>query len=96
MKPPKSFDDFTSQFHADLELTHPDFASLRELYESFRVWHGDDAVTELAAYFKRMRDDDQVDLVALWFDSKADVFFSEEEDIRRLFEDFEAWAASFS
>ncbi|SEM13098.1 hypothetical protein SAMN05443999_11372 [Roseovarius azorensis] len=48
---------------------------------------------ELAAYFEQLRGDDQIDLEAVWFNSKADFLFSG-QDVRRLFEDFENWAAS--
>ena len=99
MKPPQSFYDFTLQFHQDLDLVYPDWASdsphaRRELYEDFRLRYGDHAVTELAAYFRRLLNDKDVDLESLWFrESKAD-WVIPAEGLRRLFEDFEAWAVS--
>ena len=99
MKPPQSFYDFTLQFHQDLDLVYPDWASdsphaRRELYEDFRQRYGDHAVTALAAYFRRLLNDEDVDLESLWFKaSKADWVISE-QGLRRLFEDFEAWASS--
>ncbi|WP_093038914.1 hypothetical protein [Roseovarius azorensis] len=93
MTPPRSFEAFSSQFHADLDITNPDLQSFKRLYEGFRTWQGDDAVMELAAYFEQLRGDDQIDLEAVWFNSKADFLFSG-QDVRRLFEDFENWAAS--
>lgn len=90
---PQSFYDFSLQFHADMNLTHPDLPSFRRLYEGFRTRHGDNAVKELAAYLKRLRADSQVDLEAVWYDSKADMLFPE-QGLRQLFEDFEVWAAS--
>ena len=100
MKPPQSFYDFTLQFHQDLDLVYPDWASdsphaRREIYEDFRQGYGDQAVTELAAYFRRLLNDEDVDLESLWFkESKAD-WVIPEAGLRRLFEDFEVWAESF-
>lgn len=98
-RPPQSFRDFSLQFHQDLELVHPGFlsgfpGSLHGLYESFRQQHGDRAVRELAAYFGRLLADEHVHLESLWFrKSSADLVLSEAA-LRRMFEDFAAWAAS--
>lgn len=97
MTPPQSFYDFTLQFHQDLDLVHPDWASdipgaRRGIYESFRQRYGDRAVAELATYFRRLLGDEKVDLGTLWFEeSKADWVISE-AGLRRLFGDFLAWA----
>lgn len=99
MKPPQAFYDFTLQFHQDLDLVYPDWASdfpqsIRDLYAGFRRRYGDQAVIDLAAYFSRLLNDKDIDLESLWFnESKADWIISE-EGLRRLFEDFEAWALS--
>jgi hypothetical protein len=99
VKPPKSFYDFTSQFHQDLELVYPGWASessgaRRELYEDFRQRFGEDAVNELAAYFRLLLTDKDENLGAIWFrESKADWVISG-KGLRRLFSDFEAWASS--
>lgn len=99
MKPPQSFYDFTLQFHQDLDLVYPDWGSdtpdgRKELYEDFRQGYGDKAVSELAAYFKKLRANEEIDLETLWFkESKAD-WVIPEKGIRRLFKDFEAWASS--
>ena len=100
MKPPKSFNDFTSQFHQDLDLVYPGWASespsaRHELYRDFRQGFGDDAVNELAAYFRLLLNDETSDLETLWFRSKADWVISG-KGLRRLFSDFEAWASSLS
>jgi hypothetical protein len=101
VKPPKSFYDFTSQFHQDLELVYPGWASetsgtRHELYGDFRRRFGDDAVNELAAYFRLLLEDKSSDFGALWFrESKADWVISG-KGLRRLFSDFEAWASSLS
>jgi hypothetical protein len=99
VKPPKSFYDFTSQFHQDLELVYPGWAlessgARHELYDDFRQRFGEDAVKELAAYFRLLLTDKDSSLGALWFrESKADWVISG-KGLRRLFSDFEAWASS--
>lgn len=99
MKPPKAFHDFTLQFHQDLELVYPGWASesssaRQELYEDFLQGFGDRAVNELAAYFRLLLADSEIDLESLWFEeSKADWVISE-KGLRRLFRDFEVWASS--
>ncbi|MHC0054839.1 hypothetical protein [Actibacterium sp. D379-3] len=99
MKPPQAFYDFTLQFHQDLDLVYPGWASEDPnarwgLYEDFRQGFGDRAVEELAAYFRRLLNDKNADLESIWFkESKADWIISG-EGIRRLFEDFQAWASS--
>lgn len=99
MKPPRSFYDFTLQFHQDLDLVYPDWASdsphaRHGIYDSFRQGYGDQAVNELAAFFRRLLNDKDVDLGSLWFkEAKAD-WVIPDEGLRRLFEDFEAWSAS--
>jgi len=96
---PQSFYDFTLQFHQDLDLVHPDWASdtpdgRKELYEDFRQGCGDQAVSELSSFFKQLRTDQDVDLESLWFkESKAD-WIIPEKGLRLLFKDFEDWAAS--
>jgi hypothetical protein len=99
VKPPKSFYDFTSQFHQDLELVYPGWASestgaRRDLYEDFRQRFGEDAVNELAAYFRLLLTKKDSNLAALWFrEFKADWVISG-KGLRRLFSDFGAWATS--
>lgn len=99
MRPPQSFYDFTLQMHQDLDLIYPDWASDRpdgrhEFYEDFRQRYGDRAVSELAGFFEQLRTDSRADFESLWFkESKADWVLSK-DDLRRLFEDFENWAAS--
>lgn len=101
MKPPKSFHDFTSQFHQDLDLVYPGWATesssaRRALYEDFRQRFGNDAVNELAAYFRILLNDETSDLETLWFrESKADWVISG-KGLQRLFSDFEAWVSSLS
>ena len=101
VKPPKSFYDFTSQLHQDLDLVYPGWASepsgaRQELYGDFRQRFGNDAVNELAAYFRILLNDETSDFEALWFrESKADWVISG-KGLRRLFSDFEAWASSLS
>lgn len=99
MKPPQSFYDFTLLFHQDLDLTHPDWNSVaptgrHDIYNSFRQRYGDEAVRELNAFLDRLMSDEHVDLEDFWFrESKADWIFHR-KGIRRLFEDFQAWASS--
>lgn len=99
MKPPQAFFDFTLQFHQDLHLVYPDWASdlptaRHGIYENFRQRYGDQAVRDLSHFSQRLLSDEHVDLESLWFEeSKADWVMSE-EGIRRLFKDFEAWASS--
>ena len=99
MKPPQAFHDFTLQFHQDLELAHPGWASEEplaryEIYEGFRQGYGDRAINELVVYFRCVLNDKDADLESLWFkESKADWVISE-EGLRRLFKDFETWASS--
>lgn len=99
MTPPQAFYDFTLQFHQDLHLTHPDWASdsptaRHDIYEGFRQRYGDQAVRDLGAFFGRLLSDENIDLDSFWFkESKADWVISE-KGIRRLCEDFEAWASS--
>lgn len=100
MKPPQSFYDFTLEFHQDIDLVHPNWSSeapngRHEIYEDFRQRYGDQAVDELVRYFKRLLSDANADLESLWFkESKADWVISE-EGLRKLFEDFAAWAKPF-
>lgn len=97
MQPPQFSYDFTLQFHQDLDLVYPDWASesphdRRELYKGFRQRYGDRAVKELAAYFRRSLADAHVQLGSFWFkESKAD-WIIPKEGVRRLFEDFVDWA----
>ena len=99
MKPPQAFYDFTLQLHQDLDLVYPGWASEApnarwELYEDFRQGFGDQAVQELAVYFKRLLNDKNSNLESIWSrESKADWMFGD-EGVRQLFEDFEAWASS--
>jgi len=99
MKPPKSFYDFTLQFHQDIDLVYPDWGSdsptaRHDIYKRFRRRYGDEAVRELNAFFDGLMSDEHVDLEALWFnESRADWVISS-EGIRRLFKDFQAWASS--
>lgn len=99
MKPPQSFYDFTLQFHQDLELAHPGWASEEPraryaIYESFQQGFGDRAVDELTAYFELVLNDEDADLEALWTkESRADWLF-DGQGVRRLFLDFRAWASA--
>lgn len=93
MTPPPSFYDLTLQFHADMDLIYTDIASFRSIYEGFRTVHGDDAVKEVAFYFGQLLADNDADLAAVWYGGNADTLFSTIE-LRRIFEDFGAWAAS--
>ena len=99
MKPPQAFRDFTLQFHQDIDLVYPDWGSdsptaRHGIYKSFRRRYGDEAVRELNAFIDRLLSDEHVDLEDLWFkESKADWVISS-EGVRRLFEDFQAWAHS--
>lgn len=99
MKPPQAFYDFTLQFHQDLHLVYPDWASesptaRHDIYEDFRQRYGDQAVRDLSAFFRRLLSDENVDLKSFWFkESKAD-WVIPEKGIRRLCEEFEAWASS--
>jgi hypothetical protein len=98
VKPPKSFYDFTSQFHQDLELVYPGWAlessgARHELYDDFRQRFGEDAVKELAAYFRLLLTDKDSNLGALWFRESKAVWVISGKGLRRLFSDFEAWAS---
>jgi len=99
MKPPQAFRDFTLQFHQDIDLVYPDWGSdsptaRHDIYESFRERYGDQAVRELSIFVDRLLSDEHVDLEEFWFkESKADWVISS-EGVRRLFEDFQAWAYS--
>lgn len=99
MKIPQAFYDFTLQFHQDLELVHPGWASeeLRaryEIYESFRQGFGDRAVEELAAYFAHLLECKDAELEALWTkESRADWLF-DGRGVRWLLQDFRAWASA--
>lgn len=99
MKPPQAFYDFTLQFHQDLHLVYPGWASESStahhvIYESFRQRYGEQAVRDLRDFSRRLLSDEHMDIEMFWFEeSKADWVISE-EGIRRLFKDFEAWASS--
>jgi hypothetical protein len=99
VKPPQAFYDFTLQLHQDLELVYPGWSSeasnaRRELYEDFRQGFGSRAVEELSVYFGRLLNDDDAVLEALWTkESKADWLF-DGQGVRRLLEDFRAWASA--
>lgn len=101
MKPPRSFFDFTLQFHQDLDLIYPDWTSDKpdgriELYEDFRQGYGDQAIKELVKYFQDLLADEEVDLGTLWFKkSKAD-WVIPDEGVRFLLKDFLDWANSRS
>ena len=99
MKPPQAFRDFTLQFHQDIGLVCPEWGSdsptaRHGIYECFRRRYGDEAVRELNAFIDRLLSDEHVDLEDFWFkESKADWVISS-EGVRRLFNDFRAWASS--
>lgn len=99
MNPPQAFYDFTMQFHQDLHLTHPLWASdsataRHDIYAGFRQRYGDQAVRDLRVFSRQLLSDSQVELEVFWFnESKADWVMSEKR-IRRLFADFENWATS--
>lgn len=98
MKPPQSFYDFTLQFHQDLDVVHPGWADTqdgrREIYKSFAMRYGDQAVWELATYCQKLLADNETDLGLLWFkETKAD-WVIQDEGVRFLFNDFLGWANS--
>lgn len=99
MKAPQAFYDFTLQFHQDLDLVYPDWASdaptaRHEIYQSFRRRYGDQAVRDLNAFCGKLLSDARADLESFWFkESKADWVISN-DGIRLLLKDFQTWAAS--
>ena len=99
MKRPQAFYEFTLQLHQDLDLVYPDWSSeasdaRRELYEDFRQGFGNRAVEELSACFGRLLDGKDADLETLWTnESRADWLF-DGKGVRRLLEDFRAWASA--
>lgn len=100
MTPPKSFYDFTLQFHQDLDVVHPGWADTpdgrNQIYEDFRQGYGDQAVRELATYCQKLLADNETDLGSLWFkESKAD-WVIQDEGVRFLFNDFLGWANSLA
>lgn len=98
MKPPQSFYDFSSQFHQDLDLTHPGWADnhdgLTGLYDDFRQGYGDQAVQELAAYFRALLSDPHANLASLWFEKSKAEWVIPRDGVRLIFKSFEEWAAS--
>ena len=98
MKPPQSFYDFSLQFHQDLDLIYPDWADshdgLTELYEDFRQGYGDQAVQELANFFRHLLSDPDADLEALWFKRSKAEWIIPKEGLRLIFKGFADWAAS--
>jgi hypothetical protein len=100
VKAPQAFYDFTKQFHQDLDLIYPDWASdaptaRHEIYQSFRHRYGDQAVRDLNAFCEKLLSDARADLESFWFkESKADWVISN-DGIRLLLKDFQTWAASF-
>lgn len=58
MTPPKSFYDFTLQFHQDLDAVHPGWADTpdgrNQIYEDFLQGYGDQAVRELVTYCEKL------------------------------------------
>ena len=100
MTPPKSFYDFTLQFHQDLDVVHPGWADTpngrNQIYEDFRQSYGDQAVRELVTYCEKLLADSETDLGTLWFkETKAD-WVVPDKGVRFLFKDFLGWAASLS
>lgn len=100
MTPPKSFYDFTLQFHQDLDVVHPGWAETsdgrNQIYEDFRQGYGDQAVRELATFCEKLLADKEIDLGSLWFkESKAD-WVIQDEGVRFLFNDFLRWKTSLS
>lgn len=100
MTPPKSFYDFTLQFHQDLDVVYPGWAETLDgriqIYEDFRQGYGDQAVRELATYCEEILADCETDLGSFWFtESKADLVI-QDEGVRFLFNDFLGWIASLS
>lgn len=99
MKAPQAFHDFTLQFHQDLDLVYPDWASdaptaRHEIYQSFRRQYGDQAVRDLNAFTERLLSDEQTNLESFWFrESRSDWVISN-DGIRRLLKDFQTWASS--
>ncbi len=99
MKTPQAFHDFTLQFHQDLHLVYPDWASAsptarHAIYKSFRQRYGDQAVRDLNDFSDKLLSDERADLESFWFkESKADWVISN-EGIRLLLKDFQAWASS--
>lgn len=100
MTPPKSFYDFTLQFHQDLDVVHPGWANTpdgrNQIYEDFRQGYGDQAVRELATCCQKLLADNQTDLGSLWLkESKAD-WVIQDDGVRFLFNDFLGWANSLA
>ncbi|AXI43128.1 hypothetical protein [Sulfitobacter sp. SK011] len=100
MTPPKSFYDFTLQFHQDLDVVHPGWAETpdgrNQIYEDFRQGYGDKAVLELATYCEELLADSETDLGSFWLaESKADLVI-QDEGVRFLFNDFLGWMGSLS
>lgn len=100
MTPPKSFYDFTLQFHQDLDVVYPGWAETLDgriqIYEDFRQGYGDQAVRELATYCEELLADSETDLGSLWFtESKAELVI-QDEGVRFLFNDFLGWIGSLS
>jgi hypothetical protein len=99
VKTPQAFHDFTLQFHQDLDLVYPDWASdaptdRHKIYQSFRQRYGDQAVRDLNAFTERLLSDGQTDLESFWFrESRSDWVISN-DGIRRLLKDFQTWASS--
>lgn len=99
MKTPQAFYDFTLQFHQDIDLVYPNWASdtsgaRHQFYEDFRQGFGDQAVRELDSFFAILLANDNIDLESFWFkESKADWVISS-HGLQRLFQDFRAWVMS--
>jgi hypothetical protein len=96
---PQAFYDFTLQFHQDIDLVYPDWASdaptaRHEIYQNFRRRYGDQAVRDMNAFTERLLSDERTDLNTFWFkESKSDWVISD-DGIRRLLKDFQKWASS--
>lgn len=88
------------QFHQDLHLVYPGWASespaaRHDIYANFRERYGEQAVRDLRDFFRLLLSDEHLNIEMLWPEESKDDWVISEEGIRRLFKDFEAWAATF-
>lgn len=99
MKTPQAFYDFTLQFHQDIDLVYPNWASdmpgnKHKIYESFWKRFGVQAVRDLDSFLGVLLANENLDLGTFWFkESKADWVISS-HGVRLLFQDFRTWAKS--
>lgn len=97
MRTPNSFQDFTRQFHQDVELVHPgcwsdDPDARNSIYEDFKELHGKVIVDELAAFFHELIDSPDIDLEKLWNKFGKSDFILKSEGVQNLIHDFLHWS----